>query len=70
MNLWIKLTDATHQIVSYNKHVEGKMYQLWATRPNGKSFKLIESKYESDVDDYKNMIDFAVEHNETIVEIG
>lgn len=69
MNLWVKVKKATHQITSYNVHEEAGMYQLWLTKANGRTMKVIESANEADVLEVKEMIDFAVANSEPLVEL-
>lgn len=62
--IWIVKEDQSHEIISCNIHEEGGMFQVWATRPNDKSFKLDENKDRKVVMEIKEAIDFAIERGE------
>ena len=66
--LWIVDDNASYQIISCNTHDEGEISQLWITRPNGKSLKIREGSKE-EVRLFKEAIDWAIEHKETVLRL-
>ena len=73
--LWLILKQASHQIMSCNIHndvdKEGNpIYQLWITRPNGKSLKIEENKEKKFIEEIKNAIDFAIENKEPALRLA
>lgn len=69
--LWIIKNDVSYEIVSCNKHFDDKndVYQLWITRTNGKSIKILESINEDDISLAKGAIDYAIENKETALRL-
>jgi hypothetical protein len=67
--LWLVKGDFSHQIISCNIHEENGVYQLWITRPNGKSMKLKESRVKDDVSIIKEAIDYAIEQRESVLRL-
>lgn len=59
----------SHQIVSTNIHEEDGKFQLWATKPNGKTLKVQQSTVEEDINMLKDAIDYAIEIGETAFRI-
>lgn len=68
--LWIVNEEASHQIISCNTHEEAGRFQLWVTRPNGKSLKLKESDNKDEILEIKQAIDFALEHKEPTLKLS
>ena len=68
--IWIVKGDMSHQIISCNIHQEEGKYQLWITRPNGKSLKLDESENKAEILEIKEAIDFAIEHKENTLRLA
>jgi hypothetical protein len=67
--LWIILKNDSHSIIACNVCQRDGKYELWVTRPTGKSLKLMESKEEKDISTIKEAIDYAVEHGETALRL-
>lgn len=67
--IWIVKGDVSHQIISCNIHEEEGKYQIWVTRPNGKSLKLEESENKDEILEIKEAIDFAIEHKESTLRL-
>lgn len=61
--------NISHDIVSCNTHRTGDLYQLWATRPNGKNLKVFESTNEKEVQVIKDAIDYATEMGERVLRL-
>ena len=59
--IWIINGKESFQIVGTNIHVrsEGR-HELWATKPSGKTIQLLSSESNSDPQDYKDAIDYAI----------
>ena len=68
--LWLVKDDFSHQIISCNIHEENNVYQLWVTRPNGKSFKIDENKDKNEVLIIKEAIDYAIENKEPALRLA
>ncbi len=68
--MWVILKDKSHEIISCNVHQEGDVFQLWVTRPNDKSLKLMESKDKELISTSKEAIDYAIKHGEPAFEIA
>ena len=62
--MWILQEKESHEIISCNVHQQGELYQLWVTRPNDKSLKIMESENKDEVVTMKKAVDYAIEHGE------
>lgn len=60
--LWIVREDSSIQIEACNIHKENEKFQLWVTRPGGKTLKIDESENLEKIQEVKDAIDFAVEN--------
>lgn len=58
--IWLIIGEESHQIISSNVCNKGDMYELWVTRPNGKSLKIDEGNKEK-ITEIKDAIDYAIE---------
>lgn len=67
--MWIIQEDSSHEIVSCNVHEKDGIFQLWVTRPNDKSLKIMESDKEDVILEIKEAIDFAVIHGQNALEL-
>ena len=67
--LWVVKGNMSHQIISCNIHEEDGKYQIWITRPNGKTLKLEESENKDEILEIKEAIDFAIEHKESTLRL-
>lgn len=68
--LWLVKGDFSHQIISCNIHIEEGKFQLWITRPNGKSMKIEESMNKDEVQLIKDAIDYAIETKEPALRLA
>lgn len=62
--LWLVKEETSYEIVSCNIHEQDGIYQVWVTRPNGKSLKIDENVDKKEVIFIKEAIDFAIEKGE------
>ncbi len=67
--LWIVMEKDSHDIIACNIAEVGDHYELWVTRPTGKSLKIKESNSIGDVLLIKEAIDYAVENGETALRL-
>lgn len=67
--LWLIMDDVSHQIISCNTHEEEGIYQVWITRPNGKSVKVKESLNKEEIEIIKEAIDYAIEKREPVLRL-
>lgn len=58
--IWIIKGNESHEIISTNIHVEDDKFQLWVTRPNGKTIKIFEDKDKNEANLLKDAIDYAI----------
>ena len=58
--IWIIIGEESHQIISCNMHAKDDLYELWVTRPNGKSL-LVETGAKDKIAELKEAIDYAIE---------
>jgi hypothetical protein len=68
--MWLIKGDFSHQIISCNIHEDNGLFQIWVTRPNGKSMKIDENKDRNIVQEIKDAIDYAIEHNEPALRLA
>ena len=70
--LWLIDTDQSHEIISCNifdNQTKGK-YELWVTRPGGKSLIISESDDANEIYELKDAIDYAIETNERALRLA
>lgn len=71
--LWIIDTNQSHEIISCNifdnLDKTGK-FELWVTRPGGKSLIISESEDANDIFELKDAIDYAIETNERALRLA
>lgn len=60
--IWIvdEAKSESYQIVGTNIHQTEKGCELWATRSNGKTIKLIANEDCNEVSEFKEAIDYAI----------
>ena len=70
--MWLKEKHKTTNIVGINTHYNDKTsaYELWATKNDGKTFLVISSEKEGEVLELKEAMDFAIETNQSVFELG
>lgn len=66
--IWLILGNESHQIISCNIFNGKDRNELWITRPNGKSMKVMDGDIDV-ITEAKEAIDFAVEKGFTTVVI-
>ena len=68
--MWIIQEEVSHEVISCNIHQDGDIHQLWVTRSNGKSLKIMESKNKEEIITAKDAFDYAIEHGEPALHIA
>ncbi len=61
--------ESTFTAMEHNIHQQDGKYQLWITRPNGKSFKVSEDDKVEKIQELKSAIDYAIEKGEAAFRI-
>lgn len=67
--LWVVTDSESLQITRCNTFKKGDMYQVWVERNNGKTFMLKESDKKEEIDEIKDMIDYAIAHKEPMLDL-
>lgn len=67
--IWIVMKEDSHAIIACNVCQKNDKFELWVTRPTGKSLKISESSEKQDMLLIKEAIDYAVEHGETALRL-
>ncbi len=62
--LWLVMKDDSHEIIACNICERDEKFELWVTRPTGKSLKITESENKDDISVVKEAIDYAIENKE------
>lgn len=71
--LWIIDTNQSHEIISCNifdNQAKTGNFELWVTRPGGKSLIIGESEDANDIYELKDAIDYAIETNERALRLA
>lgn len=61
--IWIIKGDESHEAISCNSVYNDDKGEVWITRSNGKSLKVL-SGTKDEAKELKEAIDFAIKHNE------
>lgn len=67
--IWVKQEKRSFAIVSFNTHVEGDVYSIWAELINGRTSKLKEGT-RPEIEEYKEALDFAIKNNHQVFEMN
>ena len=67
--LWIVMKDDSHNIIACNVHQKEDVYELWVTRPTGKSLLITSNEDRKQVYTIKDAIDYAIEHGEPVLRL-
>lgn len=67
--LWVVTESESLQITRCNTFKKDDMYQVWVERSNGKTFMLKQSESKSDIDEIKDMIDFAISKKDPLLDL-
>lgn len=68
--LWLVLGQESFQIIGCNIHEKDGLHQLWVEKSNGKTKKIAEHKELAEITLIKGAIDYAIETNETTLQLA